>query len=279
MEEYSMTDQILSNLQKEKIIEGIAQGIRLDGRKLEEYREIQVETGISKNAESAVRVRIGKTEVYAGVKMAVTEPYPDSPDKGTFMTTVELHPMSSNYFDLGKPGIQAVELGRVIDRGIRESGFIDFEKLCIQEGKKVWQVFLDIITINDDGNLLDTAGLAAIIALGQAKMPKYNEEENKIEKEFTGESIPLNTEALSFNITLHNVEGKILVDPTVEEEFISDYRLSIALGEVTGKARITAMQKGKEGAISEEDMEAILTIAEETFKKHFPHIKKLVFGS
>ena len=37
-----------------------------------------------------------------------------------------------NNFDIGRPGIEAIELARVIDRGIRESGFIDFKKLCIK---------------------------------------------------------------------------------------------------------------------------------------------------
>jgi len=149
-----MSEQIIPNLQKEKIMELLKEDKRLDGRSLTEYRKIEIEKGISKNAESSARVRIGNTEVYAGVKTEIVEPYPDSPDEGTFMTTVELHPMSSDYFDIGKPGVESVELARIIDRGIRESGFIDFKKLCIKPGEKVWQIFLDIITINDDGNLL-----------------------------------------------------------------------------------------------------------------------------
>jgi exosome complex RNA-binding protein Rrp42 (RNase PH superfamily) len=32
--------------------------------------------------------------------MEVTTPYPDSPDKGTFMTTAELHPMASEQYVL-----------------------------------------------------------------------------------------------------------------------------------------------------------------------------------
>jgi len=135
----------------------------------EDYREISVEKNINPSAASVVRVKFGKTEVLAGVHLAVTTPYPDSPDEGTLMTSAELHPLASQQFEIGRPGINAVELSRI--RGIRESGFIDFKKLCIEEGEKVWQVFVDIFTINDDGNLLDVAGLAALIALGNAKMP------------------------------------------------------------------------------------------------------------
>lgn len=272
-----MTDYLIPNLQKDKIIECLRENLRLSGRKSDEYREIKVETGISKNAEASVKVTVGKTEVLAGVKLSVVEPYPDSPAEGTFMTTVELHPMASQSYELGKPGIDSVEIARVIDRGIRESGFIDFEKLCIEEGKKVWQVFLDIVTLNDDGNMLDVAGLAGLIAIGNTKMPKYNKETGKIEPELTKEKLPINKEALSFNMTLHKIGDKIVVDVDKEEEAISDYRLSIAIGENNGSPRITAMQKGKPGAISEKDMENILNVAINKWKEIFPKVKEYVF--
>jgi exosome complex component RRP42 len=273
-----MSEYIISNLQKDKIFECLAQGIRLDGRKLDDYREIEVETGISKSAEASVRVKVGKTEVLVGIKMEVTKPYPDSPNEGTFMASAELHPMASRYFDIGKPGINAIELARIIDRGIRESGFIDFEKLCIEEGEKVWQVFLDIVALNDDGNLLDVAGLAALIALGNARMPVYDKATNKLKHELTTTPLPLNKEAMSFNMTFHKVGDSILVDVTEEEEAVSEYRLSIAVGDNKGEPRITAMQKGKPGLISEKDMETILNLVSSKWKEMFPQVRKYVFG-
>jgi exosome complex component RRP42 len=275
--EVQMSDFIVPKLQREKIIEYINQGKRLDGRNLGDYREIEIERDVSVNAESSVRVKIGRTEVFAGVKLGTIEPYPDSPEEGTFMTSAELHPMASEQYDIGKPGIESIELARVIDRGIRESGFIDFKKLCIKEGEKVWQVFLDIVAINDDGNLLDVAGLATLIALGSAKMPVYNEKEGKIEHELSDEPLPLNKEAMSFNITLHKIDNSILLDVNKEEEAVSNCRLSIAIGEANKKLRVTAMQKGKEGIITEKDMENILNLVEDKWKEMFPKIKEYVF--
>jgi exosome complex component RRP42 len=276
--EGKMSDVVMPRLQKEKIVEYLKAGKRIDGRGISDYREIVVEKNISKNAEASVMVRVGNTEVFAGVKMAVTEPYPDSPDEGTFMTTAELHPMASGQYDIGKPGIESVELARIIDRGIRESGFIDFKKLCIEEGKKVWQVFLDIVAINDDGNLLDVAGLAALIAIGSAKLPVYNEEEEKIEHELSDTPLPLNKDAISFNMTLHKIDSTFVFDVSSEEEVVSNCRLSIAVGEFDGQLRITAMQKGKEGIISSADMESILKLVEDKWKEMFPKIKEMVFG-
>jgi len=273
-----MTNYIIPNLQKEKIEESLLEGKRLDGRTPNEYRKIIVENGISPSASSAVKVKFGKTEVYAGVHLDVTAPYPDSADEGTFMTSAELHPMASQYFDIGKPGINAIELSRIIDRGIRESGLIDFSKLCIVPGEKVWQVFVDIIAINDDGNLLDVAGLAALIAIGRARMPVYNEKENKIEHNFTDNFLPLNKEVLSFNMTFHKVGKVIISDASLEEEAISNFRISIAVGDNKGEPRITAIQKGKEGTISAGDMQTILKLTKDKWIELFPKIKEYVFG-
>lgn len=274
-----MTDYVIPNLQREKIEEYLdSEKKRLDGRKATDYRELVVEDNISPSAASAIRVKLGNTEVFAGVHLTPTTPYPDSPDEGTFMTTAELHPIASNYFDSGKPGINAIELGRIIDRGIRESGFVDFKGLCIESGEKVWQVFLDIIAINDDGNLLDVAGIAGLIALGRARMPVYDKEENKVSHEFTDQKIPLNKEAMSLNMTLHKIGKTIVTDVNKEEEEISKFRLSIAVGDNNGSPRITAMQKGKAGTIKTADMESILNIVQDKWSELFPKVKELVFN-
>ena len=269
---------IMPNLQREKIESYLNDGKRLDGRKADEYRELVVEDGVSKNSASAIRVKFGKTEVLAGVHLALATPYPDSPDSGTFMTSAELHPMASQQFDIGRPGINSIELARVIDRGIRESGFIDMKALCIKKGEKVYQVFVDIFAINDDGNLMDVAGLAALIALGRARMPIYNEEEDKIDGYDEKKGIPLNKEVLSFSMTFHKIGDAIVADVSKEEEAVSKFRLTIAMGDNEGKPRITAMQKGLAGTISDKDMETILKLAESKWSDMFPKIREDVFG-
>lgn len=265
-------------LQKERIIEYLKQGKRFDGRKPEEMREISVQTNISECAEGSCSVKIGKTEVYAGVKMSIIAPYADGPDEGTLSVTLELGAMADNDFDLGAPRIEAIEMARVIDRGVRESGVIDWEKLCIKSGEKVWQVNLDIYAINNDGNLFDAAALAALVALSNSKFPVYDAEANKIEHELSNVKLPLIKENMSFNLTVHKVGDKLVLDPSLEEEDVSDYRLSLALADNKGEPRITAMQKGKTGAISEEDMEKILNLVESNFKEINKRVNKVVWG-
>jgi len=268
----------IPNLQKQRIVEYLKQGKRFDGRKPEEYRKIEIRTGISNKAEGSASVKFGETEVYAGVKLDVMTPYPDSQDAGVFITSAELNPMASAEFESGPPRIEAIELGRIIDRGIRESGFIDFKKLCIKEGEKVWSVALDIYAINDAGNLMDVANLASLIALANTKMLKYNEKEEKVEHgELTKESLPLNKEAMSFNITVHKIRNVFVLDPTSEEQEISDSRISFAVCSNKNKIRISSIQKGKEGALTAEEIGKILNLVEDKWKEMSPQILKYVW--
>lgn len=261
-----------SNLTSERIKEYLLEGKRFDNRKPEEFREIIIETGISKNAEGSAKVKIGKTEVLVGVKMDVSEPYPDSPDKGNLMVTAELLPLSSPRFESGPPKFNAIELGRIIDRGIRESKFIELEKLCIKKGEKVWTVFIDIYSINDDGNLLDAAGLGAIIALKNAKIPKYNDKEGKVlYGELTEKTIPL-AKDIPLSITIHKVGNSLIVDPTREEEDISETRVTIG----SSNGVISSIQKGNEKSLSIEKFENILDLAEKTERKLFKKLEKFL---
>ena len=259
-----------SPLTAERIKEYLNEGKRFDNRKLDEFREISIETGVSKNAEGSARVKIGKTEVLVGVKMDVSEPYPDSQDKGNLMVTAEFLPLSSPRFEAGPPQFDAIELARVIDRGIRESKFIELEKLCIKEGEKVWTVFIDIYTINDDGNLLDAAGIGAIAALKGARIPKYDEKTEKTQYgEWTSKNIPLSKE-IPISLTVHKIGNNMIVDPSKEEEDISETRVTIGSCDGT----IHSIQKGNSKELSIEEFNKVLDMIEKAEREVAKKIEK-----
>jgi len=265
----------VSNLTKKRIKNYLESGKRFDGRKLLEHRDIEIESGVSKNAEGSVRVRMGKTEVVAGIKMGIGEPYPDHEDEGTMMTTMELLPLSSENFEYGPPRINAIEKARIVDRGIRESGMIDFKKLCVKKGEKVWTVFIDIYSINDDGNLLDASCLAAISALLIARMPKYDEKEERVcFGEFTNKKLPL-TKNIPLTFTFHKIGKNIILDPGLDEEGASEGRVSLALSSNSKKEVIVnAAQKGNEEVFDEKELFEIIDLAEKKYKE----IEKEIMG-
>jgi len=259
-----------SKLTAQRIVEYMNEGKRFDGRKLDEFRNLTIETGISKKAEGSARVKLGNTEVLVGVKMDVAEPYPDSKDKGNLMVTAEFLPLSSPRFEAGPPQFDSIELARVIDRGIRESKFIELEKLCIKEGEKVWTVFIDIYSINADGNLMDAAGIGAIAALKTAKIPKYDEETGKtVFGEWTKESIPLLKE-IPISLTVHKIGNNFIVDPTREEEDISETRITIC----SSDGIIYSMQKGERKELTVDEFNKILDLIEKTEREIFKKIEK-----
>ena len=257
-------------INQDRIRKYLEQGKRFDGRKLDEFRDIIIETGASKKAEGSARVKIGNTEVIVGVKMDITAPYPDSPDKGNLMVTTELLPLSSDRFESGPPSIESIELARIIDRMIRESKFIELDKLCIKEGEKVWNIFIDIYSINADGNLLDAAGIGAIAALKNTKIPKYNKETDKvIFGEWTNEKLPVKKET-PLSITFHKIGSHFIVDPTQEEEDASGTRVTIG----SSDGVISSMQKGNDATLSPEEFEHILDMSEKVWKTLISKIDK-----
>lgn len=258
-----------SRLNKEKIKKYLDEGKRFDKRKIDEFREITIETGVSENAEGSARVKLGKTEVIVGIKMSIACPFSDTPKKGNLITTAELIPLSSPNFESGPPKTPAIELGRVIDRGVRESKYIDFEKLCIKEGEKVWNIFIDIYSINDDGNLLDAAGIAVLAALKNTKVPKYDEENEKILYDQYEKNIPLSKEILPLSITIYKIGSNLIIDPTREEEDTSEMRLT-----TTGfKDLIFSMQKGEKGVLNVEEIANALDLSEKVRERLTEKIK------
>ena len=233
---------VIVRLKRKQIAQLIAKGKRLDGRGLTDYREIKVEQGIIERAEGSARVLLGKTEVLVGIKIEVGKPFPDTPNAGVLTVNAELVPLASPTFEPGPPNENSIELARVVDRGIRESKTIDFKKLCIKPGKKVFVVFVDVYVLNHDGNLIDASALAALAALLNTKMSNYEikEDEVKIKPGYT--PLPLTKHPIA--VTLAKINDKLIVDPWLEEEQTMDTRLTIT---VDDEGNICAMQKGGSG--------------------------------
>ena len=245
--------------QKAHLIKALGKNTRYDGRKALEYRAVTVEYGISASAEGSARVRMGGTEVIAGVKIETGTPYPDTPDQGNLMVNAELLPLSNPRYESGPPGEKATELARVVDRGIRESKCIDVKKLVIKSGEHVWSVNIDICSINDEGNLQDASMLAAIAALKDARLPKLTDKfEVDYDAEKTKDKLPLARTPVE--VTVIKVGNQFFVDPLVDEEDLIEGRLTVA---ITEKGTICALQKGGELPLSVEDIEKMVSIAQQ----------------
>ena len=238
---------VVETIRKAQMMDMLEKGKRLDGRGLDEPRKLTIETGIIQKANGSARVSLGNSQVIAGVKIATGVPFPDTPDKGLLVVNAEILPLASPYAEPGPPSEEAIELARVVDRGIRESEMVDLKKLCLVEGKSVVTIFVDCNIMNVDGNLFDATSYAVVAALRTSKMKKYKVEGDKAVS--TDEVVPVPIERTPISVTMARLGGAVIVDPDAEEEAMMDMRITITTDD---DGNICASQKGEASTISPE---------------------------
>jgi exosome complex component RRP42 len=137
-----------------------------------------------------------------------------------------------------------------VDRGIRETDTIDLEALCVTPGEKIWMCFIDLHIIDYDGNLMDTASLAAMTALLSAKIPgtRYK----------IGEDRPLPINHFPVTCTAMKLGEAIVFDPGLIEDKVGRPRLTVSHDE---NGDIRAMQKGLAGGFTVDEVKAIIRTA------------------
>lgn len=238
----------ISHITRDFVANLAKQGKRVDDRPFDQYRAVRLKVGHIGKADGSCEVWLGNTRILAGVKLKPSTPYPDRPASGTMMTSVELNPMASPDFESGPPRPDNVELARVVDRGIRESGVIKFDELCITEGEDVWTVFIDIHVLDYDGNLFDAASLASLGAVMSATVPNVQYEKGK-------KDVPLPITEPPVSCTTAKIAGVLMSDPSLEEDQVMDARLTVALDK---DGNIRAMQKGGNGSFTVQEIQTII---------------------
>jgi len=244
---------LIPKIKQKFILNLLKENKRIDNRKFYEYRPIKIKVGDIPNAEGSALVNLGNTVVLAGVKVSVTNPYLNEPNKGTLVVNAEFPPVASPDFEPGPPDENAIELARIIDRGLRKPEVVDFSKLCIIEGKKVYGIWIDIYVLNHDGNLIDASGIATLAALLTTKYKKVEVTPSGEIKE-TGELIPLEIKNIPIYMSYVKIKDYIILDPNLEEEAISDAYFTV----IISSNYINGIQKGGKGGFKVEDIHEII---------------------
>ncbi|GAM19753.1 hypothetical protein SAMD00019534_029280 [Acytostelium subglobosum LB1] len=218
--------EILSRNDREFVLSSIEQRLRLDGRRLNDMRSIKISFGKSSGM---VEVQLGRTRVYTTVTCEVSEPKPERPNEGFFMFSTEISPMASVSVDSTRSNPAEIELGRLIERGLKESRAIDTESLCIVAGSKVWTIRTNVHVLDDCGNLLDCASISVITALLHFRKPDVTVVGNEatIHPIEEREPVPLSIHHTPISITFGFFpKGAMIVDPESREEQVMDGKLS-----------------------------------------------------
>nr|XP_017249830.1 PREDICTED: exosome complex component RRP45B-like isoform X3 [Daucus carota subsp. sativus] len=198
--------------------------LRVDGRRPFDYRRLIIKFG---SEDGSSEVQLGQTHVMGVVTSQLVQPYRDRPNEGTLSIYTEFSPMADPSFEAGRPGESAVELGRIIDRGLRESMAVDTESLCVVTGKLVWSIRIDIHILDNGGNLVDAANIAALAALSTFRRPECtlggeDGQELIVHPPEVREPVPLIIHHLPIAVTFGFIgeENIVVIDPTYFEEAV-----------------------------------------------------------
>jgi len=248
---------IVEHLRRQQMREAISQSKRLDGRDLDEMRPLEIELGIIGKADGSSRVRLGNSEVVAGVKVETGEPFEGLENKGALILQAEVLPTASPHIEPGPPDEETIELARVVDRGVRESEMVDLDKLALIPGKVVYTIFVDCSIINYDGNLFDASSYAVVSALMSSKLPVFEVQDGEAVVN-TGKKMdtPLTTITVSINAV--KIGDYVILDPTAEEEALMDARITI---NTNSEGKFAALQKGSTGSFTIDQIKRAAEIA------------------
>ncbi|GAB6943575.1 exosome complex protein Rrp42 [Vulcanisaeta sp. JCM 14467] len=248
---------VIPKLKQDVMRKMIEQGVRIDNRGLNDYRELSIRVNVVKTADGSSLVSLGNTKVMAGVKVEVGKPFEDTPDEGALIVNLEIAPTASPDVEPGPPDENAIEIARVVDRAIRHSGFLDFKSLSIVTGKHAWFLWVDIYVLNHDGNLVDASTIAAVTALMSTALPRVELDPAgnilKIDRSVRS-PLKFNTDKLPLTITHVKIGNFLLVDPTREEEDLSDgvYITGIAGGDIVAIQKVT-------GAFTKDEVNSMIS--------------------
>ncbi len=265
---------VIPRLKRDSMIQVVKKGVRIDGRKLDEYRRISIELNPIPKAEGSATVKLGNTMVMAGVKIELGEPYRDRPKEGVLQVHAEFVPLASPGFEPGPPDENAIETARVIDRCIREPKAVSLDKLVIIPGRRVWIVFNDIYLLDYDGNVVDAGMLASMAALHIARLPRITGIEGDnvvVDKGCRSEPLPLNTSVVTVSIA--KIGGYLLVDPVLEEEVVADAKITIGIDR---DERIVGIQKTGMSGFTLGELDEVVELAIRKSRELFSVLEKVL---
>lgn len=247
-----MVDVSLSEAEKTYIVHGVQDNFREDGRGCEDYRQMDLETGLMSNTSGSARLRLANTEILVGVKAELEEPKPDTPDRGRLEFFVDCSANATPKFE-GRGGEElATEITNLLYRAYSSDTVLDVKSLCLQQEKLCWVLYVDVLLLECGGNLFDAASIAVKSALFNTKIPSVSvTQEEGGETELDVSDDPYNAKRLDVTsapcvITLSKIGQSHAVDATQKEEACCLARLMMA---VTEAGTVTAMVKEGSGSL------------------------------
>ncbi|XP_004646220.1 exosome complex component RRP45 isoform X2 [Octodon degus] len=225
-----MKETPLSNCERRFLLRAIEEKKRLDGRQTYDYRNIKISFGTDYGC---CIVELGKTRVLGQVSCELVAPKLNRATEGILFFNLELSQMAAPSFEPGRQSDLLVKLNRLLERCLRNSKCIDTESLCVVAGEKVWQIRVDLHLLNHDGNIIDAASIAAIVALCHFRRPDVSVQGEEVTlytpEERDPVALSIHHMPICVSFAFFQQGTYLLVDPNEREERVMDGLLVIAM--------------------------------------------------
>lgn len=241
---------VISPSEREYIAGGVEANLRADGRARQDWRAVSVELNPVPQAAGSARVRLGSTDVLVSVKGDIGRPSLEQPSQGQIVCLVDSSTVfamnavhgGSNEDRLAQE--RNNELTAILNDVLVHSGVLDAKMLCLVPGHHCWILYVDVLVLDYDGNLLDAMIAAARLALSTMRLPVVRIEEGGEATEVvladeidSSRIIPV--EGLPLAITVANIRHGFVLDPSASEELCCDAALLLTFA----AGQLVAMRK------------------------------------
>ncbi|CAG9858161.1 unnamed protein product [Phyllotreta striolata] len=237
----------LCDAEKTFVLHGVQDNFRIDGRELDDYRPMELETDVVSHAFGSARLRLANTDVLVAVKIELDVPFPESPQNGKIEFFVDCSANATPEFE-GRGGEDlAIAISNTLTTAYSSSLAFDSRKLCLLNGKKCWKLYVDILILECGGNLFDAVSIAVKAALWNTRIPfvkNVNIDGNNIDLDVSDDLClceRLDIENAPVMVTVCKIGDKCIVDPNAAEEHCSMGSVVVA---VSGTKISTIYQTG-----------------------------------
>ncbi|EGG11458.1 uncharacterized protein MELLADRAFT_70820 [Melampsora larici-populina 98AG31] len=199
-----------------------------------QIRLIKINNNSISTSNGSSLVSIGNTSVLCGIRFEVSEPNFMNPNQGYIIPNIEIGSLCSSKFKPNQINEQSQTILTQLKMILKSSEIIEPSSLVIQPEKLVWVIYIDVICLSNDGNVLDASIISITQALQTAKRPQveFDIETNEVilldPNFFEPIPIPLNHTIHPFTFSIFE-KREWLVDPTLFEEDHSKGSVTVVL--------------------------------------------------
>ncbi len=205
-------------------------GLRHDGRRLDEIRPVRMRVGVLNNADGSALVEFGRTRVIAAVygPKEPVQKFALLPDKATLRVRYHMAPFSTEERKSPAPSRREIELTKVIREALEPVILVE------EYPRTVIDVFIEVLQA--DGGTRTAGVTAASLALADAGIPM---------------------KGLVGGVAIGKVEGHLVVDVDELEDMYGEADMPVAAAPDLGL--VTLLQLN--GVLSREEFSKALDLA------------------